>query len=125
MYDDPPERKDECTVQHLDWLQVGLLICSILDEHDNSMKDYSAVSMKVHFYIHLLIWVSMYRINTRRGIEICSLLNSLGDCSHISLQTSLETKFSQTLLYYTRNKFSLIIQCLTIIHVYIIIMSKK
>ena len=41
----------------------------------------------------------------RHGIEICSLLNSLGDCSHISLQTSLETKFSQTtLLYFTRNK---------------------
>lgn len=39
MYDDPPERKDECTVQHLDWLQVGLFICSILDERDNNMKD--------------------------------------------------------------------------------------
>ena len=37
-----PREIISCTVRNLDWLQVGLLICSLLDEHEESMKDYHA-----------------------------------------------------------------------------------
>ena len=44
MYSIPREiiNRYDCTVRNLDWLQVGLLICSLLDEREKFRKDYHA-----------------------------------------------------------------------------------